>query len=128
MVDVQLEEGVPEEKPVIYVLSDARGETANAVVMAAAAQFSPGAVDVVKVPNMTSVEKVVEYFDANYDAARPCAIFHTIADANLRREIRHTLDVLEAPSIDLLGPAVTIISTLTGEEPSHAVGAVYKSA
>ena len=25
----------------------------------------------------------------------------------------------------LLGPAVTVISTLTGEEPSHAIGATY---
>ena len=32
--------------PLIYVLSDARGETANTVVMAAAAQFGDSSVDI----------------------------------------------------------------------------------
>ena len=67
--------------PLIFVLSDARGETANTVVMAAAAQFGDGSVDI---------------------------------------------DRRGIPSIDLLGPAVTVISTLTGEEPTREIGAIYK--
>lgn len=44
--------------PLIYVLSDSRGETANAVVMAAAAQFGDGSVEIVRVPNVKSVDEV----------------------------------------------------------------------
>lgn len=111
--------------PVIYVLSDARGETANAVVIAAAAQFKPGAVEIVRVPNVAHGEALREYFDNNLDVSRPCAVFHTFADAALRREVRRVLDSMAIPSVDLLGPAVTILSTLTGLEPSRAVGAKY---
>lgn len=112
--------------PLIYVLSDARGETANTVVMAAAAQFGGNCVDIERLSNVKDVETVREYFDEHYDASRPCAVFHTFANGILRREIRRELDRRGIPSIDLLGPAVTIISTLTGEEPTREIGAVYK--
>ena len=67
----------------------------------------------------------VKRFDEHYDPERPCAVFHTFANGTLRREIRRELDRRGIPSIDLLGPAVTVISTLTGEEPTHEIGAVY---
>ena len=111
--------------PLIYVLSDSGGETANAVVMAAAAQFGDGSVEIVRVPNVKSVDEVRAFFDENYDESRPTAVFHTFANGILRREIRRELDGCGIPSIDLLGPAVTILSTLTGEEPSHAIGATF---
>ena len=61
----------------------------------------------------------------DFDPERPTAVFHTFADGILRREIRRELDRRGIPSIDLLGPAVTVLSTLTGEEPTHAVGATF---
>lgn len=111
--------------PAIYVLSDARGETAKAVVEAAAAQFGDGSVEIIRVSGVESVEQVRDYFDKNFDPDRPSAVFHTFANGQLRREIRRELDRRGIPSIDLLGPAVTVISTLTGEEPSHAIGAIF---
>ena len=114
---------IAEVTPIIYVLSDARGETANAVVKAAAAQFEPGAVKIVRVSNITSLEMLHAYFEDNFDPKVPCAVFHTFADANLRRQIRRGLDELNVPSIDLLGPAVSVVSTLTGLDPSSKIGA-----
>ena len=107
--------------PIVYVLSDSRGETGAAVVKAAAAQFGDDSVEIVRVPNIHSVEDVRTYFKD-----RPRAVFHTFADGSLRREIRRELDQRLIPSIDLLGPAVNVISTLTGEEPSHAIGAFFE--
>ena len=112
--------------PLIYVLSDSRGETANTVVMAAAAQFGDGSVEIKRLSNVKDVETVRAYFDENFDPDRPSAVFHTFANGILRRELRRELDRRGIPSIDLLGPAVTVISTLTGEEPTRAIGAVYK--
>lgn len=113
--------------PLIFVFSDARGETANTVVMAAAAQFGDSSVDILRLSNVKDVETVRTYLDENFDADRPCAVFHTFANGSLRREIRRELDRRGIPSIDLLGPAVTVLSSLTGEEPTHAIGAVYKA-
>ena len=55
---------------------------------------------------------------------RPIAVFHTFVDERLRRDVRHELVRRGIPSIDLLGPAVTGLSTLTGEEPSNKIGAL----
>ena len=41
--------------PIVYVLSDSRGETGAAVVKAAAAQFGDDSVEIVRVPNIHSV-------------------------------------------------------------------------
>ena len=112
--------------PIVYVLSDFRGETGTAVVKAAAAQFGNDSIEIVRVPNIKDVESVRTYFNEHEDVGRPRAVFHTFADGSLRREIRRELDQRLIPSIDLLGPAVNVLSTLTGEEPSHAIGASFE--
>ena len=123
---VQIDDIFSQVRPVLYILSDSRGETAKAVVYAAAAQFSDDAVEIRRLSNIKDLETVSEYFDENFNPGDACAVFHTFADGTLRREIRRELDRRGIPSIDLLGPAVTVISTLTGEAPSHAVGAIYR--
>ena len=119
------DENLGDVVPMIYVLSDARGETANTVVMAAAAQFGKESVEIQRLSDVSDVQTVRDFFDKNYDESRPTAVFHTFANGTLRREIRRELDRRGIPSIDLLGHAVTVISTLTGEEPSHAIGATF---
>lgn len=119
------DENLGDVVPMIYVLSDARGETANTVVMAAAAQFGKESVEIQRLSDVSDVQTVRDFFDKYYDENRPTAVFHTFANGTLRREIRRELDRRGIPSIDLLGPAVTVISTLTGEEPSHAIGATF---
>lgn len=53
--------------PMIYVLSDARGETANTVVMAAAAQFGDASVEIQRLSNVKDVDTVRTFFDENYE-------------------------------------------------------------
>ena len=89
------------DNPILYILSDSRGETALAVVYAAAAQFPDDAVEIERISNIGDVETVCEYFDEHYNSGRQCAVFHTFADGTLRREIRRELDRRGIPSIDL---------------------------
>ena len=126
MAKLDIDDGLyDDEVPKIYVLSDSRGETANTVVLAAAAQFGKDSVEIERLSNVTDVQTVRDFFDKNYEPNRPTAVFHTFANGVLRREIRRELDRRGIPSIDLLGPAVTVLSTLTGQEPTHAIGATY---
>jgi len=108
--------------PVVFVLSDSRGKTAVGVVEAAADQFGDEAVIIKQLGNVNKVEVVGDYLDRNVDPDCPMAVFHTIVDRDLRRDIRRELDKRGIPSIDLLGPAITVLSTLTGEEPKNIVG------
>jgi regulator of PEP synthase PpsR (kinase-PPPase family) len=111
-----------EEPPIVFVLSDARGKTASGVVEAAASQFVDDIVIIKQLGNVRDINMVTEYLDANMTENAQVAVFHTIVDRNLRREIRRELDARGIPSVDLLGPAITIISTLTGEEPVYETG------
>ena len=108
--------------PIVFVISDARGETATGVVSAAASQFTDDIVVIKRLSEVRSVDTVRNYLDDNVDPDVPLAVFHTVVNRNLRRDIRRELDRRGIPSIDLLGPAVTILSTLTGEEPVNEAG------
>lgn len=108
--------------PVVFVLSDARGKTAAGVVEAAADQFGEDAVIIKQLGNVRSVDMVKDYLDRNLDPGVPVAVFHTLVDRNLRRDIRRELDKRGIPSIDLLGPAITVLSTLTDQEPIYQPG------
>ena len=60
--------------PLIFVLSDARGETANTVVMAAAAQFGDGSVDIERLSNVKDVDTARFSTRTTTRAARaPCS-------------------------------------------------------
>ncbi|MGI6755410.1 MAG: kinase/pyrophosphorylase [Atopobiaceae bacterium] len=126
MATLDLDEGifVEDVKPLIFVMSDARGETANVVVMAAAAQFGPDSVDIVRLHDARDLQKVSAFLDENVQPNRPMAVFHTFSDRNMRREVRGLLEERGIPSIDLLGPAISVIATLSGEEPNNRVGAL----
>ncbi|RRF91026.1 MAG: hypothetical protein DUD33_01605 [Coriobacteriaceae bacterium] len=110
------------QTPVVIVISDARGKTATGVVEAAADQFSEDSVIIKSIGNVRNLDTVVKYLDENIEEGIPVAVFHTIVDRNLRRDIRRELDKRGVPSIDLLGPAITVLSSLTGEEPKLVVG------
>lgn len=123
-LDLSTDEVVEDVKPIVLVISDARGDTAYSVVVAAAAQYEVDALDIARLADATSVDKVTEFIEAQESEGRPMAVFHTFVDERLRRDVRHELVRRGIPSIDLLGPAVTVLSTLTGEEPSNKVGAL----
>ena len=86
MTDFVNGEEFEEPKPVVFVLSDARGKTAGGVVESAADQFAEDAIIVKQLGNVNNVEMVCDYLDKNREADTPTAVFHTIADKNLRRD------------------------------------------
>lgn len=122
-LDLSTDEVVEDIKPIVLVISDARGDTAYSVVLAAAAQYEEDALDIARLSDAASVGQVTEFLEKQ-EQGRPMAVFHTFVDERLRRDVRHELVRRGIPSIDLLGPAVTVLSTLTGEEPSNKIGAL----
>lgn len=108
--------------PIVIVISDSRGKTATSVVEAAADQFGEDSMIIKSLGNVRSIDTVVDFLNDTVHADVPLAVFHTIVDRNLRRDIRRELDARGVPSIDLLGPAITVLSSLTGEEPRYETG------
>ena len=115
----QLGEGRSEDSAIVYVVSDSLGDSANNVVLSAAAQFSDGAVRVVRLSQIKSAEEVSEYFDEHEDDFVSTAVFHSIVDPALRKRVRSDLNNRGILSVDILGPVVQLLAGLTGEKPKN---------
>lgn len=113
--------------PTIHVISDALGDTACEVVLAAAGQFNEGAINICRLPKVSEANQVREYIKKRIDSGQIMAVFHTIADSRLRAAVRDVLDSFGVPSIDLLGPAINVIATLTGETPKGVSGVIHRT-
>lgn len=108
-----------DDSAIVYVISDSLGDSANNVVLSAAAQFSDGAVRVVRLSKIKSAEEVSSYFDEHEEDFVSTAVFHSIVDPQLRKQVRSDLNNRGILSVDILGPVVQLLAGLTGEKPKN---------
>lgn len=108
---------MPVERPVIYVISDALGETAEFVSRAAAAQFNGVRTRIRRVPYVRDESHLDEIIE---EAAKEQAVLvYTLVLTNLRTYLEHKAAEYNLQTIDILGPLIGALSTLTGLTPSH---------
>lgn len=114
-------------RPTVHVLSDALGNTACEVVLAAAAQFEEGSFTIARLPKVSHIDQVEKYF-ANKIARRdPMAVFYTIVEPDLRAEVADFLSRYRLPAVDLMGPAVGALSVLLRCEPRGIPGVTHRT-
>lgn len=111
---MEAKEGV-EVAPVLtlHAISDSRGTTPLGVVNSAAAQFSYKRVRASVLSHVSDVSQLAIYLDDRTRPAEPTAVFYKILDKELRHDARAELELRGIPSVNLLGPTISIISTLT---------------
>ena len=115
----QLGDAALEGAATVFVISDSLGDSALNVVMAAAAQFNEGSVRVVRLAQISDVESVSGYFDAHEGEFVSTAVFHSIVDPQLRSAVKACLNARGIMSVDILGPVVQLLSSLTGQRPKN---------
>lgn len=113
--------------PTVYVISDALGDTACDVVLAAAGQFRAHAFHIERLPHVDAVGPVERHLRARGADTGGAAVFHTIVDDGLRAELEDMLAHLAIPAVDLMGPALTTLSMLTGESPAGTPGTIHRT-
>lgn len=111
----------------VHVISDALGDTACEVVLAAAGQFREGSVRVARLPRVTGIDEVARYLAPHIASGEPIAVFHTIVDPELRSQLAFTLRHLDVPSVDLMGPALDTLSALLGDRPACTPGVIHRT-
>jgi regulator of PEP synthase PpsR (kinase-PPPase family) len=111
-------------KPIVYILSDSAGDTAESVLKAAAIQFHPQTVEYRKVPYITNrqgVEQVVA------EAAKENAIvLFTLVVPELRDYLIAQAKKKKVISIDLLGPIIATLEKAFDQEPRHQPGLIHQ--
>lgn len=111
----------------VLVISDALGETAASVALAAAGQFDEGTVTIERLSRVQDARQVKRYLESLAGAAKKIAAFHTIVQDELRSEVAGLLVEQGIAAVDLLGPAIDTIAALTGLAPKGIPGIIHQT-
>lgn len=111
-------------KPIIYVASDSAGDTGEAVVRAAEAQFYPQQVDIIRVPFLQDPEGIDRLIRDVKE--RSGIVVFTLVIPELRDYLVKKAKQSRIPYIDLLGPVVQSLEKMLQKEARHEPGKIHK--
>ena len=111
-------------RPVIYIISDSIGETAELVALAAASQFSSGQADIHKVPYVNNPDEIPEIVAEA--SVSPCIIVYTLVLPGLREALEGEARKYGIPAVDVMTPILEALSKIEGKQPRGEPGLVHK--
>jgi regulator of PEP synthase PpsR (kinase-PPPase family) len=112
------------QRPVVYVVSDSVGETAELVVKAAASQFNGAGVEVRRIPYVEDTGTIDEII---YLASQANALIaFTLVVPEIKNYLIERAAAKNVETVDIIGPMLNKIETLTGKEPRYEPGLVYR--
>ena len=112
------------QPPIIYVVSDSIGETAEFVVRAAASQFNGGDVQIRRVPYVDSKEAIREILQAAQEDSALVAF--TIVVPELQQHLVQLAEEMAIPFVDIMGPMLSALETAYDRPPRMEPGLVRK--
>ncbi len=116
---------MPRTAPIsIHVISDSLGETGDLVARAAEAQFEPDRFRIERLPKVTTPEQLREMVKSH--CGNYCLFFYTLVNCELCAEMERLCDE-GINGVDLLGPAVDMLSSVTGYRPAGEAGAMRRT-
>ncbi len=110
--------------PIVYIVSDSIGETAEFVVKAVASQFNTGHVDMRRVPFVENKEQIASVFEE----AQSChaIIAYTLVVPELRKAMEDESLKHNVCTADILGSLMGAFSRVTCKVPHTEPGRVRK--
>lgn len=111
-------------KPIVYIVSDSIGETAEFVVKAVASQFNSGIVEMRRVPFVENKEQI----KAVFTQASGCnaIIAYTLVVPELRKAMEEETLNHSISTADILGSLMGAFSRVTCKEPHLEAGRVRR--
>lgn len=117
-------EEITVEKPIIYACSDSLGETAERVARAAASQYDKQEFNIIRVPYIRSEQQIEELVcKAEANKAMIC---YTIISPSLRRKLWELTKTANVTVVDIIGPMLAGVGTLTDTEPTLKAGMIHQ--
>lgn len=110
-------------KSKIYILSDATGDTAQKVVVAALKQFEGSEANVSVVPQVRAEDVIEEIVEVA--AGEGALMVHTMVDPRKRELLQRLCGEAGVDDIDLIGPLVAKLATHLELEASARPGGLY---
>jgi [pyruvate, water dikinase]-phosphate phosphotransferase / [pyruvate, water dikinase] kinase len=109
---------------VIFILSDATGDTASRVVQAALKQFVGDGIPVRRFPNVLRESEVIGILQEA--KKQPTLVAHTFAATPLRRIMMEQCERLGLETIDLLGPVLDRLEDFLHSKPREVPGLYHQ--
>lgn len=113
------------EEPVVYVVSDSVGETAEVVVRAAASQYNSGSVKIERIPYVDDSDAIDEVME-RAKRTSSCIIVYTIIVPQLRQYLDERARELGIITVDIMGPTMQALSSVFHQAPKLEPGLVHK--
>ena len=111
-------------KPLVYILSDSVGETAELVAKAAASQYNSGQVEVRRIPYVNDEETIREIVaEARENGG---IIIYTIITPYLRELVRRLAGQAGVPQADIMGPVMSAFAQIMPAQPKMEPGLVRR--
>ena len=104
----------------IWVISDGSGSTAERVLQASLVQFGHEDVEVERIPDVRAREQIRKI--VNTAAKKRGLVAYTLVAPQLRKEIATRANELTVPTVDLLGPLLTTLTTFLAYSPESKPG------
>nr|WP_093228899.1 pyruvate, water dikinase regulatory protein [Thermoflavimicrobium dichotomicum] len=113
-----------ENHPVVYVVSDSVGETAELVVKAACSQFNGGTLNIRRVPYVMDQRTILETLQAAKE--EEALVAFTLVVPELRNVLVREAERLSIPYVDIMGPMIDGLAKLYNTEPKGQPGLIHR--
>lgn len=117
-------EVMPNKQPLVFVLSDSVGDTAELVIKAGLSQFTNGNYDIHRVPYVDDKTIIDETLDLVKE--KEALLAFTLVDPELRDYMNQRSEQLDVEVIDIMGPMMDLMERKFKNEPRLEPGLVYK--
>ncbi|GKU79704.1 pyruvate, water dikinase regulatory protein [Paenibacillus sp. L3-i20] len=105
---------------IVYVVSDAAGDTGELVVRAAIAQFHPIQAEIIRTPFITDESTLERIIDQAKQSN--AIVLYTLVMPHLRDSMRKLTEISGIAAIDLLGPFIETLEQRTGKKSRQEPG------
>lgn len=112
------------DKPIIFIVSDSLGETAELVVKAAASQFNGTSFEINRISYVDEPSMIVEV--VKEACVKRGIIVYTLIVPQLRQILDEEANRLGVPHADIMGPVLDAMEKVSSHRPKLQPGLVHK--
>ncbi|AXF54702.1 pyruvate, water dikinase regulatory protein [Salicibibacter kimchii] len=113
-----------QQHPIVYVISDSVGETAELVIKAAASQFGNTNIEVRRIPYVEDEATINEVVDLAKDVGAMIAF--TLVVPEVKAYLLATAERKQVEVVDIMGPILDKLTHLLQLQPKYKPGLVYR--
>lgn len=111
-------------EPVIFIVSDSLGETAEFVARAAASQFNSGRFEIRRYPYVSDKSALIDIVE---EAKKVKGIIaYTLVIPGLKEELENLARPHNIPTVDVIGPLIQAMEQVTGNQPKMQPGLLHR--